>query len=383
MAVAPRGLHVVEVILPRRGVGKLGGESSADGQERVAHRLRLEHRLHDRLHQAGDVRRGPYVPPTLQRRVVGKDQVGVLGGFVGKRREAHHERHLRQRFDESGGPRQVEGRVGVREHEQRHPARGHVVHQGQQSGVRARLAARRFVEADGVADVAGNVVQQVDRNRQRGRLPRACRDSAGQGQTRTVARERTGQPLLRSDRHVGQRGDPFRGIRCEETGKPVPLAVGHRAVGQQMARHAERQKGFPAGCDRNPLVRVGAGERHARFDLDEAAVRWGRGAPHAAERLGIVRRRMPRVQKVGAEADEKTRRGEVVGGDRRPVETDAAGLSEGFIAERLVGEQPLGAQRGQPTCGQVVQAVGQPAGEEREPVGRPIVPDLPHPLGEQ
>ena len=93
--------------------------------------------------------------------------------------------------------------------------------------------------------------------------------------------------------------------------------------------------------------------------------------------------RAPRVQKVRAEADQKARRGKVVGGDRRPVEADAAGLSERLVAERLVGEQPLGTQRGQPMRGQVVQAVGQPAGEERESVRRPVLPDLSHPFGKQ
>ena len=101
----------------------------------------------------------------------------------------------------------------------------------------------------------------------------------------------------------------------------------------------QSKKGFTTRLDRNPFIRVRPGERHTGFDLDEFPRR--RCTPHLAECLGIVRWRMPRLQKISPQANEKAGLGQIVGWNRSLLKADLIRLSQRLETKRFIGHQAI------------------------------------------
>ena len=150
---------------PREASRDFFAQRSGDLEQQVTHVLRVEHRLHDRLHQSANPRAGLMVSPGFERRVNREDEIGSRGRLVREAGEAHDERHSRQRGGEARGRWQREQRVHIVQDQQLDPVPVHGVDEVEHVPIGARLAhARIGTEHDGRADIAGDVVQKIHRH---------------------------------------------------------------------------------------------------------------------------------------------------------------------------------------------------------------------------
>ena len=110
--------------------------------------------------------------------------------------------------------------------------------------------------------------------------------------------------------NAGDRLDPLRSELAEAASPPVdgPARLAGRVCRPQLVLddhtgEPERKHAFSARRDRDPLVRIGAGLRHARFDLDERAADLRICLSHLAIGEALCDRRVPGAEEIGAKPD--------------------------------------------------------------------------------
>ena len=137
-------------------------------------------------------RTGSAVAPRLERVTVRQDDVAQLARLVRIARERNLERDLRESFGELRRLRQRVNRVGAADEEHAHGAAVHVCCQGRQ-----RLRAGRSTETGQTlvrlhrrADVAGGLVDRVQRPAPRGARQACSRRQARGSASRCAARRR-------------------------------------------------------------------------------------------------------------------------------------------------------------------------------------------------
>ena len=190
--------QVGAVNLRERAAGLLGRL-----QQDVARGAGVEHRLHHRLHQAADAGARGEIVPALERVVLRQQQVALRGGLVEEHRRRDLEGHLPELARRSRRP-WAGRRPGWRR------ARAGTatwppsiaVMRSRQRGVavgRGQVGA----ELDGLADVAGHEVEQVDGRAELGGAGMLRADAAGDGQARRRGRELPGDALDPLGGHAG------------------------------------------------------------------------------------------------------------------------------------------------------------------------------------
>ena len=186
--------------------------------------------------------------------------------------------------------------------------------------------------------------------------------------------EAAGQAAHRVRRHVGAPFHLLGSERGDRVGQRSPVRErGAQPLGEDHARHPERERHLASGPDRHPFVGVGAGQREARLDGHErAAVLPG---AHLGEGAHVPDRRAPGLEEVGAKRDQEMGAGEIQVGHGRLAEGAAVGLAQRHRGERLVGQARAAGPRG-PGAAELLEGARLVAGEQGDALAVPArVPD--------
>ena len=128
----------------------------------------------------------------------------------------------------------------------------------------------------------------------------------------------------------------------------------------------KREHSFGARPDRDPFVRVGAGLRHARFDLDESASNAGTSLTHLAERLRMSHGRVPRAEEIGAEADDEARFREVERRQLLAAEAAQVRQTQDIVREHFEDNRRRRAETAQEPAHDFMPDARPPRGHEGE-----------------
>ena len=155
------------------------------------------------------------------------------------------------------------------------------------------------------------------------RASRSTRDAA----TPVICSTCSGAKLLK----------PGRPAVDERSGAPAgarrPQLRGHDHV-----RQPEREHAFGPRLHRHPLIGVRTGLRHPRLDLHEHAADSGTALPHQPVAMPLRRRRVPRAEEVGAEAEDVSRIRQIERGQLLAAEAERVGAPQHIVVEQLVGD---------------------------------------------
>ena len=102
---------------------------------------------------------------------------------------------------------------------------------------------------------------------------------------------------------------------------------------------AQRQRAFHSRPASNPLIGVGAGLRHTRFDLHEFCAAAGAALAHLAVTDRLRHGRVPGAEEIGAEGDDIICAGQVERGQRGVAEAEQICLAQHGFIERLVPDR--------------------------------------------
>ncbi len=314
-------------------------------EERVSQRPGVVERPDGRLDQAADSIPRHQVPPGFQRRMVGQDQMGSLGGLVQHRGEGDHERHLRQRRFEAGRLGQRVDGIGVVHQQDADPPVLDGLHQGEDIAVAG--AAPGFVlgrDPDRATDRSNHVVQDQN-GRSRGNRPA--------GGDRDTRRDGDGVP------GVGQRppqADDGLGGQVGLLRDGVDVGVGQHAVEEcsvllRAPAALDRDAGQPQGQDAlaagprgQPLVgvRPGLGEPWTHVHETRTAVRVGGDVARSGELPLVLHRRKTGVEDLVSEVHHQIRVGEVEPRLGVHAEDVAGGRAQCLGGKGLVDRAPGG-----------------------------------------
>ena len=235
-----------------------------------------EHRIHRGLLQRDRSARGLGVTPALEGVQVGENEIAELRRLVRIHREAHLERHLRERVGKTHGLRKGVRGIHTAHEDGCHLAGPHALDRGEH----VRLASHA-VEAGhrfGRAHAA-----------ERGR---SCRE------LETVLAPPT------SEHQRGLRGGEFLREPLQRRGRDTACLRGGVRVSAALEETRDRQ--LAARLARDPLVGVQTRERAPGTHIDEARCAGQlRACVRKVELLG--NRRAPPIEEVGAERDDEPR----------------------------------------------------------------------------
>ena len=299
--------------------------------------------------------------------MVGQDQIREVARVVEEAAEACDERDGGKRFAHLPRLRRPKHRI-------------HIVQQKNLRLQRIGFQTRDFrlqtlgreEDTAGLPDAAEQCVQRVHGKRVEqavGVRERRAADERDGGlkldeaarQSLDLLRRYAGDLLYACRRVIRQAGGPAvnRGARASGISRP-------QRVREDDVREAEREDALGAGLHRHPLVGVAAGERHARFHLDERAAHPRATLAHRAVR-GVLRHgRIPRAKKIGAETDCKARAREIDRGQLLVAEADRIGPAQHVFREEFIGDRRRRAEPFQQLRREREPAAAPRAREERE-----------------
>ena len=134
--------------------------------------------------------------------------------------------------------------------------------------------------------------------------------------------------LYRFGRVVGQ----ARGPAGDERAGAGSRALRRELLAQDDMRDAQRQRAFHSRPAGNPLIGVGAGLRHTRFDLHEFCAAAGAALAHLAVTDRLRHGRVPGAEEISAEGDYIIRASKVERRQRGVAEAEQICLAQyGFI----------------------------------------------------
>ncbi len=359
-ATAKPGLPARIAELGQRAARLLGRQ-----QQDVAGGAGVEHRLHDRLHEAPHPGPGRQVVPPLERVVLGQQQVALRRGLIQEERRRDLEGHLLELVGEPGGLGQRVDRIGVVHQQHRDLAalhrRGKLV-ESREAIARGELGA----EPDRLPDVARDVVEQVDRGAEVRRPGVLGPDAARHRQARLGRGELAGHPHDPIGRHAGLLRRGGRGVLGERSSQS-----GRRAIrGGYRVRDGQHQRGLRAGPNRQPLVGIEPGEVAARARVDELGDLTVGKAVRLGEAALVFRGREPGVQEIGPEREDVLGGAEVVRRKLIEAEHPPVGRPDRLVIERRPPGD-LAAQRRGPLGQEVGEGAGScPAQHRHLPAGR-------------
>ena len=118
-----------------------------------------------------------------------------------------------------------------------------------------------------------------------------------------------------------------------------PAPCGRELLAQDDMRDAQRQRAFHSRPAGNPLIGVGAGLRHTRFDLHEFCAAAGTALAHLAVTDRLRDGRVPGSEKIGAEGNHIIRAGKIERGQRGVAEAEQICLAQHGFIEGLVPDR--------------------------------------------
>ena len=179
-----------------------------------------------------------------------------------------------------------------------------------------------------------------------------------------------------SGRHAGLLLDRFRRVVRQARGPAGDERTGARSgalrrelLAQDDVSDAQRQHAFHSRPARNPFVGVGAGLRHARFDLHEFCAASGAALAHLAVTDRLRNRRVPGAEEIGAEGDHIVGAGEIERGQRGVAEAQQICLAQHSFVEGLVPDRRRRAVGFQEALDQFVALSAQGPREKGQSVG--------------
>ena len=151
------------------------------------------------------------------------------------------------------------------------------------------------------------------------------------------------EPLDYSGRHARLLLYRFRRVVRQARGPAGNERAGSRSgtlrrelLAQDDMRDAQRQRAFHSGPAGNPLIGVGAGLRHTRFDLHEFCAASGAALAHLAVTYRLRHRRVPGAEEIGAEGDHIIGAAKIERGQRGMAEAEQICLAQYGFIERLI-----------------------------------------------
>ena len=277
------------------------------------------------------------IVPPLQRVQVGENQISVGRGIVHDRRGGHGKPNLGHSFGKAGCTRH--GMDGIRLVENQHVHRAGVHGGGQflERAVTVTLGTAT-TEVDGLSDVAGDVVENVDGGADFGGAAVLTGDAAGNRHTWVRGK----LPGNRADglrRQAALFSRTFGGEWGQHRAEGVGVIGCSVTLGQNDVGHRQCHRRVGSGVGGVPLVGIHPGEVHAVAEVHVL----GHVAVVEAVRLGktalVLHLSQPRLQEVGAERQDVLGSGEIVARHFVPAEHLLVGRPERLVVERLVTHQ--------------------------------------------
>ncbi len=158
------------------------------------------------------------------------------------------------------------------------------------------------------------------------------------------------EPLDHSGRHAGLLLYRFgrvvrqaRGPAGDERTGAGSAALRHELLAQDDMRDAQRQRAFRAGPTGNPLIGVGAGLGHTRFDLHEFCAAARAALTHLAVTDRLRHGGVPGAKEISAEGDYIIRAGKVERGQSGVAEAEQICLAQYGLIEGLIPDCRWGA----------------------------------------
>ena len=149
----------------REAAGDAAAQAPCNRDHHVGRLLRIEQRVDRGLHEAVNPDLRVPVAPALQRRMVGKDEIGSGRRLVHEAREAHHQANAAEGIAEPDpGGQRVDRIVSVHHQDVDVPRPHRVGHLGQTAEAGGVAPLHVGPEADEAAHATAGVVQQVDRD---------------------------------------------------------------------------------------------------------------------------------------------------------------------------------------------------------------------------
>ena len=145
------------------------------------------------------------------------------------------------------------------------------------------------------------MIQRVDCHDSRNGSGAGCSRATCDGEARLTRAEFTGNSQDDLFADIGLSGDARRRIRSERRRPFVAIATAIVTFADNCVRNPQREQSLSTRLRRNPLVGIGAGQRHAWFDLYRLATPTVSPLPQMSVSETVVNRGKPRTQIVRTE----------------------------------------------------------------------------------